>query len=151
MEFGLLLRLDSLINLISILSHLISIQWRESYLCNFVKKKRKKNFYIGLCLYLHVGGLIVSFLPVVLSCPFSSNFNILMDVSFSSTKYMTNIEVKGLCLREKECVCVSIYVCVCVCFRQHKCRHLHCFSDNINVGIYTEDKIMMFVLFRCSN
>ena len=44
MEVGILLRLDGVMNLILILSHLFSIQRREFYKSDFVKEK----FNIGL-------------------------------------------------------------------------------------------------------
>ena len=42
MEFGILLKVAGLMNLILILSYPFYVRERESYLCYFVKKKKKK-------------------------------------------------------------------------------------------------------------
>ena len=42
MEFGVPLRLVDVMNLIRILGRPSNIQWRESYLCDFVKKNKKQ-------------------------------------------------------------------------------------------------------------
>ena len=49
MEFGKLLRLVSVVNLILVLFRLFNIQGREPYSCDFIKKKVNIGLYSDIC------------------------------------------------------------------------------------------------------